>query len=93
MHAIHMALSRHAGVSASRWDTDELLDAIWAHSAKDDGLEHVRLRAGPDRMDLVFFLHEDSEIEPFGRAMNLVLRTLRASKDLSLKYQLPGQTL
>lgn len=91
MHVVQLKLSRKSAATVSSSDADELLDALWAHSTEDDALEHVRLRADSEGIELVLFLREGPCGEPLPRSTVIVRRALHASERLSAKYAEPHQ--
>lgn len=73
MHIVRVGLAR--GETGRRWSLpgEAVADLIWAHSRREDGVEHLRVRARPDRIDIVFFLCVPEE----GSATETALRICR----------------
>jgi hypothetical protein len=73
----------------------EVIDALWAHSAPEDGLEHASGRAGADRIDLMLYLLGPDPSRPAGpgaahRAAALLTRCHQASPVLRRHYLAPA---
>lgn len=65
------------------------LDALWAHASTHDGLEHIRARAGPGRIDLVLFFRESPGDIAAECASALLERTYQGSPAVSATYTQP----
>ncbi|WP_460494213.1 hypothetical protein [Dactylosporangium cerinum] len=64
-------------------DPEVLVGILWAHATSEDGLQHVRARAGPGRVDVAFFLTASTPTDAFGAARRLCQRAISASALLS----------
>ncbi|MFC6084044.1 hypothetical protein [Sphaerisporangium aureirubrum] len=56
-------------------------DLVWAHTRQDEGLEHLRVRTAPDRIDIVLFIcapQEESAEEIAWRICGRVVRLVPA---------------
>ncbi|MEY9873719.1 hypothetical protein ABH931_003208 [Streptacidiphilus sp. MAP12-33] len=78
-------------------ETAEVLDALWAHTTPDDGLEHASCRPESDRVDLLLYLLTRSDSAavaptPIHRAEALLSRSHRASPVLRDRYLPPRLT-
>ncbi|MGW1197569.1 hypothetical protein ACWD4B_17285 [Streptomyces sp. NPDC002536] len=59
------------GVPAGR-GAELLHDLFWAHTGPEDGLEHVRVRPSGAGMEIVLFLHADTDVAALARADGLL---------------------
>ncbi|MFE5586977.1 hypothetical protein [Kitasatospora sp. NPDC056531] len=78
------------GVQSNR--EAEIVDALWAHSAPGDGLQHVNARPESGRVDLLLYLLTlDSPDAPSAlqRAHALIARSHQASPWLNRRYLSP----
>jgi hypothetical protein len=73
----------------SAGDAAEVLDVLWAHAVADDGMEHIRVRAGPGRLDLILFIREIPGSDPRECAARLLYRAYRSSALLAERYLAP----
>jgi hypothetical protein len=56
MLLVHVRLASPEHTRPTAADAALVHDALWAHAPAAAGLEHIRARAGPDGIDLVFFI-------------------------------------
>jgi hypothetical protein len=75
MHITLLTLVRGEDTEIVSINPDVLIDALWAFSPVDDGLEHVRARCAAGRIDLVFF-HLADVPAARDRATSLCRRTI-----------------
>jgi hypothetical protein len=64
MYMVRLVLMSQAHPHPVQADADSVRDTVWAHAQDHDGLEHVRTRAGPGRIDLVLFLRSPRRPTP-----------------------------
>jgi hypothetical protein len=60
-------------------DPEVVVGVLWAHSSSQDGLQHVRARAGPGRVDVAFFLTAETPAAALHTAQQLCRRATNAS--------------
>jgi hypothetical protein len=60
MRMVHLILTRPDQPGPTEADANLVHDALWAHAVPGIGLEHLRVRAVPDGIDLVLFLQNNS---------------------------------
>jgi hypothetical protein len=61
MYVVYASLMRKGTAPQRPGEAAALLDALWAHALEDDGMEHIRIRAGPERIDIIMFMNSASE--------------------------------
>jgi pyrimidine operon attenuation protein/uracil phosphoribosyltransferase len=90
VHLVHATLTRRDQGPADPADVARILDILWAHATPRDALEHVRGRAGPNRIDLIIFIREGPVCaDPLQQAVALLRRCHAASSHLSAAYDVP----
>lgn len=70
MLLIHVRLTSPEHPRPTPADAVRVHDALWAHTPKTAGLEHIRARAGPDGIDLVLFVR-NPDCLLFGSAVDI----------------------
>ena len=70
MIAIHIRLTSCDYPSPTAADAARVHDALWARTPANSGLEHIRARAGPNGIDVVFFIRDSGSLH-FGGAADL----------------------
>ncbi|WP_156046107.1 hypothetical protein [Herbidospora cretacea] len=55
MKMVALTLKRPSG-NLTKITKETLQDLLWVHARAGDKLEHIYVRAGPEKIDLVFFL-------------------------------------
>jgi hypothetical protein len=60
-------------VAAASVEPQELLELLWLATTEDDGMEHIRIRAGPEHLDVLAFLN-GSDPEEAHRALDRLVR-------------------
>ena len=89
MYAVHAALIRRNSAVPIPNEAAGLLDVLWAHTRIEDGIEHMHARAGPERIDVLFFVSAPSEPHAQESALNLLSRTHGQSRSVSEAYSIP----
>ncbi|MEV7213502.1 hypothetical protein AB0O31_10485 [Kitasatospora cineracea] len=64
MRLVHLVLTSAATPRPGAADAERVLDTLWAHLEPGSGIEHIRVRPGPDRIDLGLFLRGDGPAAP-----------------------------
>lgn len=82
MHLVQLRLTRPAGPAPREVDAHLIHDVLWALAPPGAGIEHIRARAGPDGIDLTFFLRHDIP-DPDRYARTLLATLARTSPALS----------
>ncbi|MEV0619275.1 hypothetical protein AB0I81_38575 [Nonomuraea sp. NPDC050404] len=85
---VHAALKTRTA-KAGDGDVAALMDALWAHATKEDGLEHVRARAGPGCIEVIMFLHCDSAENARYCATRILATVHHTSRLFSENYSEP----
>ena len=91
---VYTSLDRRPAIRpAPAGEVAEVLDALWAHTTPDDGLEHVSGNAEPDRINLLLFLlppdTDHAAADAAHRAARLLARCHQASPLLQHRYLTP----
>ena len=60
-------------------DHEVVVGILWAHASSEDGLQHVRARAGPGRVDVAFFLTAETPADALNTVQRLCQRATNAS--------------
>ncbi|WP_042373081.1 hypothetical protein [Streptacidiphilus neutrinimicus] len=95
MDLVYASLDRRAAAAPEpAQEVSELLGALWAHAAPDDGLEHITGRAEDQRVDLLFFLLTTDPAAPGARSAvdrteALLRRCHQASPSVHRRYLPP----
>ena len=90
MHLIRAVLTRRDFGECGERDVAGLTDAVWAHAAGHEGLEHIRGRLSRGGVDLVLFFRESCDRSPEQRAADLIDRVYRDSPFVNSVFQQPG---
>lgn len=78
------------GVQAGPAEVDRLVDALWAHAAPVQGLEHVHGRAEASRVDLIFFFRQNDHAKDVAhRALDMLCHCHEASTLLAAIFEYP----
>ncbi|MCX4801335.1 hypothetical protein ACFWWM_31835 [Streptomyces sp. NPDC058682] len=94
MDIIYASLNRRTRVHAEpKSEVSEVLDALWAHTTPEDGLEHASGRAERDRVDVLMCLLTLDPTAPGFRSTthraNSLLRRCHAASPLMRRRYLP----
>ncbi len=93
MDVVYTSLERRPAVGpAPVGEVAEAVDALWAHTTPDDGLEHASGRVEPDRIDLLLYLLSatpPAASDAVRRAAELLARSHRNSPLLHHRYLPP----
>jgi hypothetical protein len=81
VHLVHLRLTR-PDRAPEEAEPDLILDALWALAPPDAGIEHLRVRAGPEGIDLTLFLRHGIP-DPDLYACTLIAALARMSPSLS----------
>ncbi|WP_377267765.1 hypothetical protein [Peterkaempfera sp. SMS 1(5)a] len=90
MHLVHASLVRRRPERPDPREAARVLDALWAHAIDHDRLEHARAHVHPDRTDLLLFLRQVPDEEPWHLAADLLTRCHRRAPHLAATYLPPG---
>ena len=63
---------------------DQLVQLLWRNSASSQGIEHIRVRAGPTRLDIAIFTSAVTQATADEMARNLIHSTLTTEPELRL---------
>jgi hypothetical protein len=80
MHFAALSLISQSSVNI---DPEVVVGILWAHATSSDGLQHVRARAGPGRVDVAIFCTAETPTGALNNALRLCRRAARASPLLS----------
>jgi hypothetical protein len=85
---VRIGLTR--GEGGERWSLPgtAVADLVWVHSTREEGVEHLRARAGPDEIDIVLFLcvpKANSAEETAARICSRVVECVPALRGWSLQ--------
>ncbi|MFI5530533.1 hypothetical protein ACIA8O_18525 [Kitasatospora sp. NPDC051853] len=84
MHTVDLVLVRPGAGPPGPDEASAVQDAIWAHAAPADGLEHVRALALPEGIGLVLFLRAASRARASVQAQLLLARVLSSAAHAGL---------
>lgn len=94
MDIVYTSLNRRSRVPADPTsEVAEVLGALWAHTTREDGLEHASGRAEKDRVDLLVYLLTLDPTAPGFRSatcrINALLHRCHAASPLMRHRYLP----
>ncbi|MGW4646788.1 hypothetical protein [Kitasatospora sp. NPDC004289] len=84
MHVVDLVLVRPGAGPPGPDEAGAVQDAVWAHAAPADGLEHVRALALPEGIGLVLFLCAASRAAASAQARLLLARVLGSAAHAGL---------
>lgn len=90
MYVVSVWLTRRNSAIQYRQEAAILLDLLWAHATEGDRIEHIRIRAGPERVAVVLFLGAGSEQESRAAVTRLLATAYESSKLFSENYVDPA---
>ncbi|MFE6520887.1 hypothetical protein [Streptomyces sp. NPDC057794] len=98
MDIVYTSLNRRRRVAADPTsEVAEVLDALWAHTTREDGLEHASGRAEKDRVDLLVYLLSLDPTAPGFRSatcrINALLHRCHVASPLMRHRYLPPDVL
>lgn len=82
MHLITLTLTRPATEETTP-DPVAITDLLWSHARPENHVEHLRVRAGPDGIDLAVFVLAEDEGTALLTARDLCTRALRGTPGLA----------
>ncbi|MER5639945.1 hypothetical protein ABT095_23725 [Kitasatospora sp. NPDC002227] len=93
MDIVYASLVRREAEGSPRdGEAAEVVGALWAHAAPEDGIEHASVRVLVEQVVILFFLHRAARTggSPEGRVARLLDRCHRASPLLRSRYLPPA---
>ncbi|MFG2294052.1 hypothetical protein [Streptomyces sp. NPDC048603] len=79
MVLVHLPLTHTTGAPGAESEASLLQDTLWAHAGPQHGLEHVRVRATRQGIDVVLFVRAASDADARTKASALLSQALRSS--------------